>query len=191
MKFKQPKIILLGLFSLFLLYSCGSGANKEFDLLKEKYNCENIDDCLSKYNFEAARDFNAKMNELDIKPNGKNLYSWDKEKNMRNILSSEITFLLSNDEFEKALSVLESEKNIYGGFGNDYWKERYELISSVVAHYLENEQYDNAKKWALKASNERNNEGWQEEDTNDWNPNKTQQKILLQKVEEFKKVMQK
>lgn len=190
MKFKQPKTILLGLFSLFLLYSCGSGANKEFDLLKEKYNCENIDDCLSKYNFEAARAFNAKMNELDIKPNGKNLYSSDKEKNMVNILSSETTFLLSNDEFEKALSVLESEKNVYGGFGNDYWKDRYNLISSVVAHYLDNKQYDNAKKWALKASNERNNEGWLENETHEWNPKKIQQKILLQKIDDYKKEIQ-
>jgi cell division protein YceG involved in septum cleavage len=37
----------------------------------------------------------------------------------------------------------------------------------------------------MKASDEHNIEGWMESETHDFDKNKTQQKLLLQKVEEF------
>lgn len=178
MKFKQPKIILLGLFSLFLLYSCGGGANKEFDVLKEKYNCENVDDCLSKYNFEAARAYMGADESL-----GNFRY-------LPRITEAESVYLAKNGEFENATSVID-EANHVNYYDENKQKLKFKIYDMAVNSFLEKGDYDQAKKWAMRSSDLHSTKGWTKDQDGNWSKEETQRAVLLKKIKEYKEVMQK
>lgn len=103
MKFKQPKIILLGLFSLLLIYSCGGSCyTEEFNKIKEKYSCENIDDCLNKYEFEGARSYFSLMSETEKNTSCNEFDYFDKKNSEDKIIQTELSYYVSKGEFEKA-----------------------------------------------------------------------------------------
>lgn len=71
-----------------------SEREKIFEERSQERGCDNVDDCLSQYKFNEARQF---MSEKRI---------WDRGGYLRLIISAEVTFFMSNDSEERALSVL-------------------------------------------------------------------------------------
>ena len=117
--------------------------------LAEQYECENVEDCLVKYNFEAARAFAsiASTNSLDDD---------NKSKSMKKIITQESNYWIDNGEYDRGLTVVEEGKDYYRGEYNiryepaEYEVARYGVISMAVDALIDKEEFKQAKKWALK-----------------------------------------
>jgi hypothetical protein len=168
----MKKIILI-LLSIGFLFSCGK---KETPKPEAKYDCENVDDCISKYDFVAARAYMAADESLGA-------YS-----HLQKITEAESIYLAKNGEFDAALNVI-NEASHTNYYDHEKEKAKYVVIEMAVNNFLEKEDYKSAKKWALKASDLRNVEGWNESDTRDWKKEETQQKLLLKKIADYEKIV--
>jgi hypothetical protein len=118
--------------STILIYSCESQLDKDREQfetevkpkLVEKYKCDNIDDCISKYQFEGAR---AYMGATLFDEFGEN------EEGLRKITRAEITYLIENGELEKAKSVANE---------SDMWDEYQNAIPQLLTTLIEKREYD-------------------------------------------------
>jgi hypothetical protein len=154
---------LLSTLSLFFL-SCDSIEEKrreKFESEKkqqliEKYKCDNVDDCLSKYQFEGARAYMAAEEEI----NGLGVY-----RNLPKITQAEAIYLAKQNEFQRALDVI-NEANQVNYLESDKEHLKYLILEMAVIKFCEDGDFEKAKLFTiLKASD-------------------TQQKILIKKIKD-------
>lgn len=115
---KRRVIIAFFILSGVLVILNGLIESSEKEKISKERGCDNVNDCLSQYKFEEARQFMSLTNSL---------YS-TKNLMLRQIISAEVTFFMSNDSEERALSVLR-EYTFYGspdmGPYESYWNVDY------------------------------------------------------------------
>lgn len=129
---------------LLLIFSCS-----EESKLNEKYNCTGVDDCLSKYNFEGARAYvSLPHEEGDYEERIAHWSGW------RNILVSESNYWMNNGDFKKAIEILDADKENFRLNGNQYEsvfnKAKIDLISKIIEKLLDDNEFNEARKWVLK-----------------------------------------
>lgn len=173
---------------LLFVSSCGSNCHEnEFNKIKDKYNYENIDDCLSNYEFEGARAFVAKMNSLETDMSCTRYI--DHEENIKKIITAESIFLIDNGEYSKAIRVLEEVDAKSFDFLRGA-EQKSEIIANhldkIISELLLKRDYDNAKEFAFKASSSRGFNGY-EITSNDNENRKSQEDVLLDKIQKHKK----
>lgn len=171
------KNIKLFAFALIIATSCGDQERDKKDALLEKYNCSSLDDCLWKYEFEGARAY------LSLKKESGYVHREGAEINK--ILDAEANYWVKEKEYKKALSVIDESADDYSG--DNKREKRFKLLSLIIDELIEDGDFTQAKLYALKGSDEHTIEGWS--DVRD--EEKTQQKILLKKVEKAEKLLSK
>jgi len=177
---KKSKITPITLMLLLVVFvsSCGGSDDEENrQAVAEKYDCDNVEDCLTNFNFEAAR---AHLNNVEL---------WAKRDTYKKIVNAETNYWINAGEFDKALSIMEEGKvGIEDGiYGHEYNRMRFDLISSVVDKLLDKEAYKEAKRWALKCPN-LTVEGWGT-DSRDYNEKTNMKNTLLTKIKETEELM--
>jgi hypothetical protein len=178
-KKKMSKLATLSII-IFLISACANEyeRDKENKLkgVKEKYSCISVDDCLSKYDFEAARAFM-----------GADEFS--EYENVPKITTAESIFLAKKGEFERAISVID-EANQVNYTENDKQELKFKIYDMAVTSLLEKSDYNQAKKWAMRSSDLHSTMGWTKDQDNHFSKDKTQRAVLLEKIKEYKKTMQ-
>ncbi len=136
--------------------------------------CNSVDDCLSKDSTASAR-------KILFSPL-EDHYSTDDD--LLKIIEKEGAINIKNKLFEAGWEQLKAEKI---GMVYAYQLEayKYQYLTEVVDHFLESGNKKTAKKWALKGSPDMNAEGFTEKESNDFDPKKTQRKLLLKRIAEF------
>ncbi len=167
------KALITFLFSCFtvlvILESCSS--EKKVNL-ESKINIEDsIDICLTRYDFESARNY-LSHSEVD-----------HKKKKLLAIVKAEIAFYVREGEIEKAFQDI--DETDFGSMEREGEKLRYKLIEEVVEALLDKNDFVGAKKYALKAPNNIWIEGGLIGSTSD--PARSIRGELLKRIEEFKK----
>ena len=158
MKFKTKFITAI---LLLLIFSCS-----EESKLNEKYDCSSVDDCLSKYNFEGARAYASLPHEEgDYEERIAHWSGW------RNILVSESNYWVNNGDFKKALQILDADKENFRvngnkGPGSCFFNEaKYNLISKIIEKLIDDNEFNEARKWVLKCPDKHKSGGdFREED---------------------------
>ena len=173
--------LLIALLTASLVFTqCGGDSKKEEDLnaLEEQYKCKGVDDCLSKYEFEGARAY-APLVE-----------SWNLDDAMQKIVNAESKYWVKEKDYKTAIGIVDEYD---GGSYSQHEKiaMRYELLSVIIDELIEAGDFDQAKIYALKASDEHTLEGWNATQTNDFDKEETQQKLLLKKIDNAKKILSK
>ncbi|WP_395050303.1 hypothetical protein [Flavobacterium sp.] len=149
------KYYFLPIFSILFLFSCKNSSS----------DCDNIDDCLSKYKFEEARNY---ASELTDENYDKKWYNYivggveerkTKNEELYKIISTETDYWISQNELEKAENTCNELKNIqlsfnYGSGDRIGQEELEHKISEfnfkIIRKYCEMKQYDKAKAIAIK-----------------------------------------
>ena len=181
MKFKTK--IFITILSFLMTLSCS-----EESKLKEKYNCIGIDDCLSKYNFEGARAFAGLPYDID---------DWREEDahydGWQRILDSESNYWLNEREFKKSLQILDADqRNYIPRIPGEFYAAKYNLISKIIGILLEDNEFDEARKWILKCPDKhKSGEDFSEEDSG-WikkhKPSDMMHYILNKKIDDYEKL---
>jgi hypothetical protein len=178
-KKKISKLATLSI-TIFLISACATKHEREVENklkeVKEKYSCISVDDCLSKYDFEAARAFmGADGSQYD---------------NLPKITTAESIFLAKKGEFERAISVID-EANHVNYYEHEKQELKYTIYDMAVTSLLEKSEYNQAKKWAMRSSDLHSTKGWtKDEKSSHWSKDETQRAVLLEKIKEYKKNMQ-
>lgn len=177
----KKQIIVLKLvafsFSLFLSSCGGNELEKKNEELQKKYSCLNVDDCLSKYNFEAARAYM-----------GADELSGD-YKYLPKITEAESVYLAKNGQFENAISVIDEAHQV-NYTESDKQELKFKIYDIAVNSFLEKGDYDQAKKWSMRSSDLHSTKGWTKGQDHNWSKEETQRAVLLKKIKEYKKTMQ-
>jgi len=100
------------------------------------------------------------------------------------IIEKEGAINIKNENFEAGWEQLKAEK-LGLVYNNQLEAYRYKYLTEVVDHFLEAGNKKTAKKWALKGAPDRNEDGYTEKETNDFDPKKSQRKLLLKRIAEF------
>ena len=150
------KYFLLLIVCVLFINGCGPCPNCD---------CDNIDDCLSKYKFEEARKY---ASELTDEKYDKKWYNYivggsekrkTKNEELYAIISAETDYWISQNELEKAENNCNELKNIQlnfdDGFGDRIGQEEleYKLLEfnlKIINKYCEKERYDKAKNFAIR-----------------------------------------
>jgi len=137
----------------FFLTSCGSKNNEKKEEYSKKYECDNIDDCLSKYKFDGARAYLGLENpEADD-----NYEKKDNYKNLeKKIVIAEAEYWSGQNEFDKALSIIDAS-NLSEDFKRPL---KLSLYDKAVIFNCEKQDWNKALSWALKAPIDREMSGW-------------------------------
>lgn len=133
--------------------------------------CSSVDDCLAKEKIDCAWQI---LNRDDI--------LIDLEDKFKIIKAESVKFIELGEYKEGWNNISKQDLDYYQ---NDLIAYKYEYLNMVIDELIEEGDLKKAKLYAMKASDEHNIEGWMESETHDFDKNKTQQKLLLQKVEEF------
>lgn len=149
----------------------GADEKEAKEELLAKCGCSSVDDCIEKNNTECAWKI---LNQDE---------SLVKDEDKMKIIKAESIGFIKKGEFKKGWQNL-SEQN-FEYFQNDLIAYKYEYLNLVIDELLEDGEINKAKVYAMKASDEHNIEGWLESETNDFNKNKTQRKLLLKKISAF------
>ncbi len=174
------RIIIIVIIAWGLLFQAcnfvyNSVTENNFQLNEEiikKCGCFSIDDCIEKNNIDCAWEIlNSDELFFDLK---------DKFK----IIKAESKNYIEVEEYNEGWDNLLKYDLEY--YQNELIAFKYEYLNMVIDEFIEKGDLENAKVHAMKASDEHNIEGWEEYETYDWDDNKTQRKILLKKVEEFR-----
>jgi hypothetical protein len=139
---KKSRVIVAAIIVLFLIIFIPECGSTEIEKQQEKYQtefkCDNVEDCLTQYNFDGARAYASILE-----------YSWDKNDAMQKIISSEVNYYISNDEYEKAkTSALEAGKFfIYkdalpNAINNLIDKEKVSDAISILSKYTFEQAYE-------------------------------------------------
>jgi hypothetical protein len=182
-KKKMSKLATLSII-IFLISACVSKyeRDKENALkgVREKYSCISVDDCLSKYDFEAARAFM-----------GADEFS--EYENLRKIVEAESIYFAKNGDYERAISVID-EADMSHYIEEDIQKMKFKIYEISVNSFLEKGDYDNAKKWAMRSSDIHSTNGRTKEIYDHygykWTKDITQRGNLLAKIKEYKKTIE-
>ena len=176
---------IVTIFALLILQCCGPSkeereaikeAIKEEKEFAEKCGCNEVSDCLGKYKFEAARKYASKYGD----------YGGEK---MRKIVTAEAFYWVNNKDYERALLTVDETAGDALGFGDhEKYKIRYQVLDKITEKLIDEGNFKEAKKWAFKASDDRNCEAWNAEEDNHFNKNETQRKVLLKKVVDAEKI---
>ena len=187
MKFKTKFITAI---ILLLIFSCS-----EESKLNEKYDCSSVDDCLSKYNFEGARAYASLPHEEgDYEERIAHWSGW------RNILVSESNYWVNSGDFKKALQILDADKENFRLNGSSpdapFFEAKYNLISKIIERLLDDNEFNEARKWVLKCPDKHKSGGvFMEEDYQNMlgyhkkhDPSEKMRYILNKKIDEFEKL---
>lgn len=180
--------------SMLLFYSCGSDdwqdrrdkQRKTFETevkprLVEKYNCDNVDDCISKYQFEGARAYMAAEQNIDLSSENRNLPK---------ITQAEAIYWAKQNEFQRAIDVI-NEADLVVYKEEEKQNLKFTIYEMAINKYCEDGDFKKAKTFALKASDLHNIAGWSRtQTTDDWKKDETQQKVLLRKIKDYEKAIQ-
>jgi hypothetical protein len=133
--------------------------------------CSSVDDCLAKDKIDCAwQILNRDEILIDLKGKFK-------------IIKAESVKFIELGEYKEGWNNLAKQDLRYNQYKLIAYK--YEYLNLVIDELIEEGDLKKAKLYAMKGSDEHNTEGWTESETNDFDKNKTQQKLLLKKVEEF------
>ncbi len=149
----------------------GAEENEAREELYADCGCSSVDDCLEKDKIDCAWEI---LN--------KDEYFVDFQDKLK-IIKAESVKLVESGEYKKGWTKLAKQDLEY--YQNDLIAYKYEYLNLVIDELIEEGDLKKAKIYAMKASDEHNTEGWTESEMNDFDKNKTQQKLLLKKVEEF------
>ncbi len=136
--------------------------------------CNSVDDCLSKDSTASAR-------KLLFSPLEDNISTDD---DLLKIIEKEGAINIKNENFEAGWEQLKAEK-LGLVYNNQLEAYRYKYLTEVVDHFLEAGNKKTAKKWALKGAPDMNEDGYTAKETNDFDPKKSQRKLLLKRIAEF------
>jgi len=164
-----------------LIISCDNFRAPE-EKMSKKCKCEDVDDCLSKYNFECARTYMSK-HEANNELGG--LYS-----NLKKITIAESVYDAKQGEYQKALDVISEVDGFYMSI-EEKEEAKYTVLERAVDNFLEKGDLKTAKIWALKSSDSRAINGYDEVGMGEyaWEKTETQRKTLLKKIDEFQKAI--
>ena len=153
--------------------------------LKEKYKCNSCEDCITKYNFEAAHAYLA-------------LVDW-RGSNYRQeiaVLTAEASYWVKEKDYERAMDILEEFH--LDGYENEKQKVKFNILSSIIDDYISLKDFDNAKIYALKSSDDINLSGesksenpdaWDEvSEIESW---RSQQTELIERIEKAENLLNK
>jgi hypothetical protein len=167
---------------IVLFSSCGQS---EEEKLIEKYKCSSCEDCMTKYNFEAAHAYLA-------------LADW-REANFREeiaVLTAEANYWVKEKDYERAMDILEEFH--LDGYENEKQKVKFNILSSIIDDYISLKDFDNAKIYALKSSDDINLSGesksenpdaWDEvSEIESWRSQKTE---LIERIEKAENLLNK
>ena len=147
--------------------------------LSKKYKCISCEDCMTKYNFEAAHAF------LSITCK----YDYFCEEISIKLLNSETNYWITLKEYQRALSVVDEYKS-EGGFDEDKIKIKFDVLSLIIDNYIAEKDFSNAKLYALKSSDNINLSGYSKSysyDSEDqW---RSQQTELLERIDKAEKIL--
>jgi hypothetical protein len=173
-------IYFIGVIVLFS--SCGQS---EEEKLKEKYKCSSCEDCLTKYEFEGARAYLA-------------LADW-REANFREeiaVLTAEANYWVKEKDYERAIDIVEEFH--LDGFEEEKQKVKFNVLSSIIDDYIYLKDFDNAKIYALKSSDDINLSGESKsEDPSAWDEEseierwRSQQTELIERIQKAEKLLNK
>ena len=152
--------------------------NKEEKELVKKYKCISCEDCMTKYNFDAAHAFLA----IIIK------YEHYAEEPSLKLLTAETNYWITLKEYQRALSVVDEYKS--DNFDNEKMKRKFDVLSSIIDNYIADKDFLNAKLYALKSSDNINLSGYSKsnsyESEDDW---RSQQTELLERIDKAEKIL--
>lgn len=151
--------------------------------LVEKYKCYGVDDCLSKYEFQGARDFASEIQVFSPSLFGNEV--------MEKIVRAESIYWLNEKEYDRAYKTVLEFKPSNTDWSNAEMERQYDILDDIISSLISDKEFDKALLWVLKASDQHNIEGWKKSDTSNWNDQETQQKILLKKITTAKKILSK
>ena len=112
----------------------------------------------------------------------------------KNILVSESNYWVKNGDFKKAIEVLDADKenykvgNVFDASG--FNKTKYDLISKIIEELLDDNEFNEARKWVLKCPDKHDSGiDFREEDGyyKKHKPYEKMRYILNKKIDEFEK----
>jgi hypothetical protein len=172
---KNIKQISILFFISILLFSCKNEQEQKEEYfeeeikpkLVEKYKCYGVDDCLSKYEFQGAREFASETAKFG--------YSWEAEDINNKIITAESTYWINEKEYDRAYKIIK-----------EVGENEFKVLDDITSSLISDKEFDNALLWALKASDIKTTVGYNISDGED-----SQQKILLKKIATAKKMLSK
>lgn len=179
---------ILAIIALLILQRCGPNQReleikdreKKHKEFAEKCGCDGVHDCLGKYKFDCARTFYDRSEDV-------------MGSTMQGIVIAEATYWVTNKDYERALTVVDETAGdaVYciSCGENEKFKIRFEILNKIIEKLIDEGNFHEAKKWAFKASDDRNNGGWTKEDGSHFNKNETQRYILLKKVDDAEELL--
>lgn len=182
---KIIKQISILFFISILLFSCKNEQEKKEEYfeeeikpkLVEKYKCYGVDDCLSKYEFQGAREFASETEKFE---------PWDVDANMNKIITAESTYWINEKEYERAYKIIKEYEpsRTY----EDYLKseKEFKVLDNIISSLINDSEFEKALLWALKASDIEGTDGFKIIGDGD-----SQQKILINKIKSAKKLLSK
>ena len=177
---KSSTLIALGVVCLLIwfiaarwIYRGVTGAEEKEAIAEMVADCDcsSVDDCLAKEKIDCAWQI---LNRDD--------FLIDLEDKFKIIKAESIEYI-EQGEYKKGWNNLAKQDLDYNQ--DKLIAYKYEYLNLVIDELIEEGDLKKAKIYAMKGSDEHNTEGWTESETNDFDKNKTQQKLLLKKVEEF------
>jgi hypothetical protein len=100
--------MIFGLFLISLLISCG---DEKTDQIREKYKCDNFEDCLSKNEFNGAYEYySLKKQEIEAKGGNSKLNNWlrgegdELNKKYHQLINAQLSFWIKEKNFERAFN---------------------------------------------------------------------------------------
>jgi hypothetical protein len=136
--------------------------------------CNSVDDCLSKDSTASAR-------KLLFSPLENNFAT---DIDLLKIIEKEGAININKENFEAGWAQINAEK-LESIYESRLEAIKYKYLKEVVDFYLEAGNKKLAKKWALKGAPDLNEDGYTENETHNFDPKKTQRKLLLKRIAEF------
>lgn len=181
---KNLKQISILFFISILLFSCKNEQEQKEEYfeeeikpkLVEKYKCYGVDDCLSKYEFQGAREFANETAKFE--------YANAVEDINKKIITAESTYWVNEKEYDRAYKIIkEYDPGIYKSHKSE---KEFEILDDIISSLISDKEFDQALLWALKATDIEDADGFNVRDGKD-----SQQKTLVKKITTAKKMLSK
>ena len=164
-------LLLVGLFR-----AATAPAREKAAMIKE-CGCESIDECVSEYNIDCAWKMYSEHQKKVLFP-GKQydvlikLVKGEGSQSIRNNTYDEGWLKIGQYDFDDDQELL--------------WAYKYEYLNAVIDNFIAEGNLKSAKLWAMKASDEHNSSGFKKGHWEFKSTDKTQRKLLLDKIKQFK-----
>lgn len=149
---------------------------------KQDFDCNSIDNCLSNYNFEAARLIANLINQSSEREGAQAF---------QKIINLESIYWVSENDYDRAYNIILEGKDYFTEYGmfkpGLYYGSMYNLITKIVDEQMKINDFKTAKKWILKLPDAVYDSYYQliyEKGDSDYDKNKTMQKILTNRIKE-------